>query len=114
MICFTYLRRVIGPIGGAWIPYTAAQVAARRALQIVAITVCISVPVPSGGALPPLPHLPPSLPHTPIWQPLETVPRVYTPIPVYQVPEPTSALVLAVALAALVWKRHLVIKLKAV
>ena len=98
MTCITILRRIIGPIGGAWIPYSAAQVAARRAAQIVAITVCTSVPVPAGAPLPPLPHVP-------TWQPVLLAPRVYVPFPVHQVPEPASALVLAVAVAGLAWRR---------
>lgn len=71
--CATILRRVTGPIGGAWIPYTAAQVAARRAAQMVAVVVCAAAP---GTALAPAPL--PVAP--PMWPAVDLVPLVQ-PIP---------------------------------
>ena len=103
--CFTTWRRVIGPIGGAWIPYTAAQVAARRAAQWVAVVVCVSLPGTAQAprdcncAPPPIQHGPALLiPHA------QPSPRL-APVPV-SVSEPGALAVLAVALLALGWVRR--------
>jgi hypothetical protein len=100
--CRTLWRRVIPPVGGAWIPYTAAQVAARRAAQMVAVVVCTTLPSPADApapcdcAPPPIAWQPPPLP-VPIREP-------FIP-PVVDVSEPASALLLAVAVVALWWVR---------
>jgi hypothetical protein len=97
MTCITVWRRVIGPVGGAWIPFTAAQVAARRAAQMVAVTVCASLPSPAVAPMP--------APAPDAWwrAPVDLIPaRAASPAPVAQsIPEPGSALVLGVAVAAL-------------
>lgn len=96
--CITVMRRVIPPIGGKWIPYTAAEVAARRAAQMVPVVVCCLVPVPAEA--PPMP--PPAITGPPL---VLVPPRVGHRVgpgdnPIHT-PEPASALVLAVGLAAL-------------
>lgn len=108
--CYTVLRRVIGPIGGAWIPYTAAQVAARRAAQMVAVVVCVAVPGTAQAprdcnCAPPPDHfadignmVPLLIPHA------HPLPRL-APAPV-PVSEPGALAVLAVALLALGWVRR--------
>lgn len=98
--CVTVLRRVIPPIGGKWIPYTAAQVAARRAAQMVACVVCT--------ALPPTPAAAPSpVPPAPLQEivgpPLDLVPLRMPFAPVVDVPEPSSGVLLVVGLV-LLWK----------
>jgi hypothetical protein len=96
--CITVWRRVIGSVGGAWIPFTAAQVAARRAAQMVAVTVCASLPSP---AIAPMPAPAPDA----WWRaPAELAPAPWaaSPHPARRsIPEPGSALVLGVAIAAL-------------
>lgn len=101
--CTTILRRVIPAIGGKWIPFTAAQVAARRAAQMVAIVVCTSIPIGGANSLPPLPNNPPqaavSLSPFPQYPNLERIPtwdkvshhpyHLPHPIP-NNVPEPAS------------------------
>jgi hypothetical protein len=103
--CYTILRRVIPPIGGAWIPYTAAQVAARRAAQVVAVVVCVSVP---GTAQAPRECncAPPPIPIGPVMliPRADPMPRLLpAPVPVS---EPGSLAVLAVGLLALGWVRR--------
>lgn len=95
--CRTILRRVIGPVGGAWIPYTAAQVAARRAAQMVAVVACTTFPSPATAPAPCC--------AVPAWQPPPLLVDRVAPLPVVDVPEPASALLLAVALVALWWVR---------
>jgi hypothetical protein len=99
MTCRTLWRRVIPATGGAWIPYTAAQVAARRAAQMVAVVVCTTVPSPADAPAP-------CDCTAPAWQPPPLlVPHAVPHAAVVDVPEPASALLLAVALLALWWVR---------
>jgi hypothetical protein len=95
--CVTILRRVIPPVGGAWIPHTAAQVAARRAAQMVAVVVCTTLPSPATAPAP--------CDCAPAWQPPPLLVDRVAPLPVVDVPEPASALLLAVGLVALWWVR---------
>lgn len=115
--CFAVWRRVIPATGGAWIPYTAAQVVARRAAQMVLVIVCTSVPVPPGPDRPRLPsvdHPPPAVWHPPPgpvwylppptpWHPPHGVPG-YAP-PAQNIPEPGTAVLFAVALLGLLAMR---------
>jgi hypothetical protein len=99
MNCRTIWRRVIPATGGAWIPYTAAQVAARRAAQMVAVVVCTTLPSPADAPAP-------CDCTAPAWQsPPLLVPLSVPHAAVVDVPEPASALLLAVALLALWWVR---------
>ena len=102
MTCTTILRRITGPIGGAWTPYTAAQVAARRAAQMVAVVVCSSVPVSTTR---PCNCAPPVVV---IRIPGDLVPVAAGPsTPIARdVPEPSSALVLGGAVAGLWFARR--------
>lgn len=105
--CRTIWRRVAGPIGGAWIPYTAAQVTARRLAQMVAVVICTTVP---GPTQPPCPHCPP-----PEWaapQPIAFDPWRVTPLawpgadlPPTPIPEPGTAALLLVGIVALLVRR---------
>ena len=98
--CITVLRRVVPPTGGRWIPYPHAEVLARRAAQMVACVVCVAVPVPS---FTPAPEPPAPFAQGPA---LELVPVMMPRLgdtPAVSVPEPGSAAVLAVGLAAL-WR----------
>ena len=104
MNCITIWRRITGPIGGKWIPYPPAVVAARRAAQMVATVVCFT--------LPPAPGMPPKpvcdCPPVPAYAgpPLELVPApvafVPQPVPV-DVPAPPAWALLAVALVG-IWR----------
>lgn len=100
--CIRVWRRVIPPVGGAWIPFTAAQVAARRAAQMVLVTVCTS--------LPPTPASPPLAPPWPAPEPWRE-PLLLAPQSVAEsgggsgaiaTPEPATRLLLAVGIAFLV------------
>lgn len=99
--CYSVIRRVIPPIGGKWIPYPAAQVAARRAAQMVVTTVCFSLPPssanPPGGCNcpPPPPIYPPGFMLVPT-----PLPRLI-PLPVVNTPEPSSLALLAIPLLLL-------------
>jgi hypothetical protein len=97
--CRTLWRRVIPATGGAWIPYSAAQVAARRAAQTVAVVVCTTLPSPATAPAPCC--------AAPAWQPPPLLVPIREPFipPVVDVPEPASALLLVVALLALWWVR---------
>lgn len=109
--CVTILRRIIGPVGGAWIPYTAAEVARRRAAQMVAVVVCTTVspreanvPAPAPCCAPP--PVGPWTSLTPL--PGGLVPLSVAPYPeVVATPEPSSLAVVAVALVALWLARRL-------
>jgi hypothetical protein len=98
--CRTIWRRVIPATGGAWIPYTAAQVAARRAAQMVAVVVCTTLPSPVDAPAP-------CDCTAPAWQPPPLLVPIREPFipPVVDVSEPASALLLLVALLALWWVR---------
>jgi hypothetical protein len=100
MNCITILRRVIPPVGGAWIPYSAAQVAARRAAQTVAVVVCTTLPSPATAPAP-CDCAPDHFADVGKMVPPLLIPA---PLPV-DVPEPASALLLAVGLVALWWVR---------
>lgn len=97
---------------GRWIPYTASQVAARRAARAAMVLVCVTVPAVGGGLallpdrpatrdLPSVARMPPApvirLPRAPIWRD--------TGLPVHpvDVPEPASVLVLVAPLVGL-WR----------
>jgi len=98
MTCRTLWRRVIPPVGGAWIPYSARQVAERRAAQMVAVVVCTTLPAPADAPAPCC--------TVPTWQPPTLLVPLHAPhAAVVDVPEPASALLLAVALVALWWVR---------
>ena len=99
--CVTVLRRVIPPIGGKWIPYTAAQVAARRAAQMVVCVVCTAIP-PAPAEAPPMP--PPAITGPPLVLVPGTTPGT---VPGYvATPEPGSAAILLASLALLGYKRR--------
>ena len=93
--CSRVWRRVVPPVGTRWIPYTAAQVTARRAAQMVAVCVCVTVPGGVGEPPRPVPVPPPSG--------LELVPLVPALPGVTSVPEPGSAGVLVAGLWVL-WR----------
>lgn len=93
MRCATLWRRVVPAIGGRWIAYSAAQVAARRAAQMVLVTTCTVVPVPAHGPVP-WPELPP-------WQPVALVPMPLVDMPAVVTSEPAGWAIMAVALLAL-------------
>lgn len=101
--CFIVLRRVIGPIGGAWKAYPHQVVLARRAAQMVAVVVCVAVP---GTAQAPRDCncAPPPIPHGPALLIPHPLPRL-APVPV-PVSEPGALAVLAVGLLALGWVRR--------
>jgi hypothetical protein len=106
MICETIIRRVIPPTGGAWIPYTAAEVAARRAAQMVVVMTCVSA-APWSAHAPPLPVDPASL-APPLWPVVELLPQAAAS-PAHDVvvmSAPCSAAVMAVGLAAMVLMRR--------
>ena len=92
--CVTVWRRVVPPVGTRWIPYSAAEVAARPAAQMVACVVCVAIP-PAPAEAPPMPPIEITGP------PLVLVPRRGDDPRFVSTPEPASALVLAVGLAAL-------------
>jgi len=99
--CIAILRRVIGPIGGAWIPYTAAQVVARRAAQMVLVVVCTAVPLPpSFGPVP----VPPAAVYWPRVELVHATPHLI-PQPVHDVSAPGVLGVFGLAVAWLVWRR---------
>jgi hypothetical protein len=100
VICTSTLRRIVGPIGGAWIPYTAAQVAARRAAQTVVIMTCVSAAPPSAHA----PGMPVALP--PVWPSIELVPAAVPHVVPVDVSEPGGLALLGVGLVALWWVRR--------
>ena len=96
--CVEIIRRVIPPVGGKWIPYTPAEVIARRAAQMAVCVVCTAVPVTPAITPAPVP-----VPPIAFGPPLLLVPRAdrdVASVPV-STPEPASALVLAMGLAAL-------------
>jgi hypothetical protein len=100
--CVTVLRRVIPPVSpdGPWIPYSAAQVAARRAAQMVACVVCIALPPTPAAAPSPVPPVPSQ---EIVGPPLDLVPRI-TPgtLPPYvTTPEPATGLMFGAGLVAL-------------
>lgn len=105
MICTTIIKRITGPTGGAWIPFTAAEVAARRAAQMVVIVTCVSA-APWSAHAPPLPVDPASL-APPLWPVVELVPLAAAPAPAVVVMSgPGSAAVMSVGLAALAVMRR--------
>lgn len=121
MSCKTIILRIVGPIGGKWIPYTAAQVAARRAAQMVVVTVCAAAPLPAAAPAPAAGHAPhrapPALAAVPahLLSPLslsgpvlELVPdRAPAPrVERLNIPEPPTALLFAGAVALLVVVRR--------
>ncbi len=98
--CVEMIRRVIPPVGGKWIPYSPAEVIARRAAQMVVCVVCTAVPVTPALTPAPVPPLPP-IAYAP---PLLLVPRadrgaLLEPV---STPEPASVALLGVAVLGLV------------
>jgi hypothetical protein len=103
MICETIIKRIIPAVSadGPWIPYTAAEVIARRAAQTVVIMTCVSATPWSAQA----PEMPVALP--PIYAPVELVPAVaLSPLDPVQVSAPGSLGVLGVGLVLLWWVRR--------
>lgn len=99
--CTTIIRRIVGPIGGLFTPYTAAEVLARRAAQMVVIMTCVSATPWSAQA----PGMPVALP--PVWPAVELVPAVaLSPLDPVQVSAPGSLGVLGVGLVLLWWVRR--------
>lgn len=91
--CRTLWRRVVPPTGGRWIPYSPAQVAARRAAQMVLVTTCTTVPTPAAT---------PGLPAPWAWEPLLLVPRPWAAAgDAVATPEPGGWAVLLAALVLL-------------
>lgn len=91
--CAALWRRVIPPTGGRWIAYTAAQVAARRAAQMVLVTTCAVVPTPAAAPAPP-----------PVWtwEPMLLAPRAWMPPgEAVATPEPGAWALLLAALVLL-------------
>lgn len=123
--CASRWLRVVWPHSatGPRIPYTAAQVAARRKAQMVLVTTCTMVG--GGGGIVGIQHLPPAWlglpppapritsyePAPPVWvyQPPAPTWRA-TGEPVHAVPEPPTWPLLAIGIVGLVavrnWRRH--------
>lgn len=112
--CPRWVRRVWphspnGPV----IRYTAAQVRARRAAQMVLIVACAGGASVGGYKLgeqmpPAWLGIPPTVeaPHpVPIWHGLPPLDE-RTPVPVHVVPEPASAALLGAGVVALWWRRR--------
>lgn len=91
--CATLWRRVVPPVGGRWIAYSAAQVAARRAAQMVLVVTCNAVPTPAATPAPERPWT---------WEPVLLAPRAWLPAgDAVATPEPSAWALLLVALALL-------------
>jgi len=113
--CVTVAVRKIPPIGGKWIPFSAAEVIARRAKQMVVIVICTTtVPAPASNSplecdcLPAQDSIYSPVLLTPYPQPFlpERIPHLRVAPPV-QTPEPSSLWIFLLAAAGLITKRKI-------